>query len=170
MNLVARIRAWWVMAAVVALAFLAIVVQSSDVRQCVWGTLIGGHLIAPKPSPSKTVEGLVDGLLSASALGAALWWITPFSPLQAFALALVANLMGFFGGLVRTCGPRSPPHANPYSFSFLRSVARWMPSIAAARLWLPSQWLSTSTNSGISISRSTISYTSSASQPSRSRR
>src|SRR5690606_19093561 len=45
----------------------------------------------------------------------------------------------------------------PYSRSFLRKVARWMPSIAAARLWLPSQWLSTSANSGISSSRSAIS-------------
>lgn len=81
-------------------AFLVIVVQSSDVLQYVWGKLIGRHLIAPKLSPSKTVEGFVGGILSASALGAALWWITPFSPLQAFALALVANLMGFFGGLV----------------------------------------------------------------------
>ncbi|MBO9880494.1 phosphatidate cytidylyltransferase [Xanthomonas sp. D-109] len=81
-------------------AFLVIVVQSSDVLQYVWGKLLGRHLIAPKLSPSKTVEGFVGGILSASLLGAALWWITPFSPLQAFALALVANLMGFFGGLV----------------------------------------------------------------------
>ncbi|MBB5941962.1 phosphatidate cytidylyltransferase [Xanthomonas sp. 3307] len=81
-------------------AFLVIVVQSSDVLQYVWGKLIGKHLIAPRLSPSKTVEGFVGGILSASLLGAALWWITPFSPLQAFALALVANLMGFFGGLV----------------------------------------------------------------------
>ena len=29
--------------------------------------------------------------------------------------------------------------ARPYSLSFLRKVARWMPSSAAARLWLPSQ-------------------------------
>jgi phosphatidate cytidylyltransferase len=39
-------------------------------------------------------------VLSASALGAALWWITPFSPLHAFGIALLVNLMGFFGGLV----------------------------------------------------------------------
>ena len=61
-------------------------------------------------------------------------------------------------------------HGMPYSRSFLRSVARWMPSIAAARLWLPSQWLSTSANSGISSSRSAIWYSSVVSQPSRSRR
>ncbi len=56
-------------------AFLVIVVQSSDVLQYVWGKLIGKHLIAPKLSPSKTVEGFVGGILSASLLGAALWWI-----------------------------------------------------------------------------------------------
>ena len=61
------------------IAFLVIVVQSSDVLQYVWGKLFGKHKIAPEVSPSKTVEGLVGGLLSATALGAALWWITPFN-------------------------------------------------------------------------------------------
>ncbi len=82
------------------IAFLVIVVQSSDVLQYVWGKLLGRHLIAPRLSPSKTVEGFVGGVASASLLGAALWWITPFSPWQAGLLALTANLMGFMGGLV----------------------------------------------------------------------
>lgn len=82
------------------IAFLVIVVQSSDVLQYVWGKLAGRRLIAPRLSPSKTVEGFVGGVASATALGAALWWITPFSPWQAAALALVINLMGFYGGLV----------------------------------------------------------------------
>lgn len=82
------------------IAFLVIVVQSSDVLQYVWGKLCGRRLIAPRLSPSKTVEGFVGGVASASALGAALWWITPFTPWQAALLALVVNLMGFFGGLV----------------------------------------------------------------------
>jgi phosphatidate cytidylyltransferase len=82
------------------IAFLAIVVQSSDVLQYVWGKLFGRHKIVPQLSPSKTVEGFVGGVASASLLGALLWWITPFSPLQAGALALMINLMGFFGGLV----------------------------------------------------------------------
>ena len=42
----------------------------------------------------------MGGVLCASALGAALWWITPFTPLQAFGLSLLINLMGFWGGLV----------------------------------------------------------------------
>ena len=82
------------------IAFLVFVVQSSDVLQYVWGKLLGRHKIAPALSPSKTVEGFVGGVASATALGAALWWITPFTPLQAAAIALIINLMGFLGGLV----------------------------------------------------------------------
>lgn len=82
------------------IAFLIFVVQSSDVLQYVWGKLLGRRKIAPLLSPSKTVEGFVGGVLSATLLGAALWWITPFSPWQAGAMALIVNLMGFFGGLV----------------------------------------------------------------------
>jgi phosphatidate cytidylyltransferase len=82
------------------IAFLVLVVQASDVLQYVWGKLAGRHKIAPRLSPSKTVEGFAGGVLSATAIGAALWWITPFSPWQAAAMALLINLMGFFGGLV----------------------------------------------------------------------
>ncbi|MFD0859405.1 phosphatidate cytidylyltransferase [Roseovarius aquimarinus] len=80
--------------------FLIVVVQFSDVMQYVWGKLLGRRKIAPRLSPSKTLEGLVGGVLSASCLGAALFWITPFTPMQAFAISLLITLMGFFGGLV----------------------------------------------------------------------
>ena len=82
------------------IAFLILVVQSSDVLQYVWGKLLGRHPIAPSLSPSKTVEGFVGGIVSATLIGAALWWITPFSPWQAAIMALVVILMGFCGGLV----------------------------------------------------------------------
>jgi phosphatidate cytidylyltransferase len=82
------------------IAFLVLVVQSSDVLQYVWGKLLGRRKIAPLLSPSKTVEGFVGGVASATAIGAALWWLTPFSPWQAAVMALVINLMGFLGGLV----------------------------------------------------------------------
>ena len=39
------------------IAWLVLVVQSSDVLQYVWGKLFGRHSIAPALSPSKTVEG-----------------------------------------------------------------------------------------------------------------
>jgi phosphatidate cytidylyltransferase len=82
------------------IVFLITVVQASDVLQYVWGKLIGRHKIAPRLSPSKTVEGFIGGVASATALGAALWWITPFTWWQAGLMALVVNLMGFCGGLV----------------------------------------------------------------------
>lgn len=82
------------------IAFLVIVVQGSDVLQYVWGKLMGKRKVAPELSPSKTWEGLIGGVASATLLGAALYWITPFKPWQAGLIALVICLMGFFGGLV----------------------------------------------------------------------
>ncbi len=85
---------------VLLIAFLVIVVQLSDVLQYVWGKLFGKTKIAPRLSPSKTVEGFVGGVASATLIGASLWWITPFSALQAGLLAFTIAIMGFFGGLV----------------------------------------------------------------------
>lgn len=85
---------------VLLIAFLVVTVQISDVLQYVWGKIFGKRKIAPKMSPSKTWEGFLGGVLSASLIGAGLWWMTPFTPLQAFTLALMCTLLGFFGGLV----------------------------------------------------------------------
>ena len=85
---------------VILIAYLILVVQLSDVLQYVWGKLLGRTRIAPTLSPSKTWEGLIGGALSASAVGTALWWMTPFLPWQAAGMCLLVTLMGFFGGLV----------------------------------------------------------------------
>jgi phosphatidate cytidylyltransferase len=85
---------------VILIAYLIFVVQLSDVMQYVWGKLIGRTKVAPNLSPSKTWEGLIGGALTASAAGTALWWMTPFTPLQAAGICLLITLMGFFGGLV----------------------------------------------------------------------
>ncbi len=82
------------------LCFLVTVAQLSDVLQYVWGKTLGRTPVAPHVSPNKTVEGLVGGVASATALGAALWWLTPFRPWAAALLALVICAMGFCGGLV----------------------------------------------------------------------
>lgn len=81
-------------------AFLLLVVQASDVLQYIFGKLFGRHKIAPSLSPSKTVEGFIGGVASATLLGAALWWITPFEIWQAACMAAIISLMGFLGGLV----------------------------------------------------------------------
>jgi phosphatidate cytidylyltransferase len=80
--------------------FLILTVQSSDVLQYVWGKLFGRHRLSPTISPSKTVEGLVGGVLTSTAVAAGLWWMTPFLPWQAALVALAVNVMGFFGGFV----------------------------------------------------------------------
>ena len=87
--------------------FLILVVQSSDVLQYVWGKLFGKHKIAPKLSPSKTIEGFVGGVVSASVLGGLLYWLTPFNPIQAVLMSLLICLMGFLGGLVMSAMKRS---------------------------------------------------------------
>ena len=39
-------------------------------------------------------------MASATAIGAALYWLTPFTPWQAALMSLAICVMGFFGGLV----------------------------------------------------------------------
>jgi len=82
------------------LFFLALVVQLSDVLQYVWGKLLGRHPIAPRVSPNKTWEGFVGGAVCATLVGTALYWSTPFSPLEAAAMSLTIVVVGFLGGLV----------------------------------------------------------------------
>jgi phosphatidate cytidylyltransferase len=82
------------------IVYLILVVQASDVLQYVFGKLFGRHKVAPLLSPSKTWEGFLGGAGSATLLGTALWWLTPFSPVQAAIVSALITLMGFFGGLV----------------------------------------------------------------------
>jgi phosphatidate cytidylyltransferase len=89
------------------LFFLVTVVQLSDVMQYVFGKMFGRHKLAPTISPSKTVEGLIGGGAAATAIGASLWWITPFTPLEAAGLALVIVIAGLLGGLVLSAVKRS---------------------------------------------------------------
>jgi len=81
------------------LLFLVIVVQMSDVLQYVWGKTIGRPKVAPTISPSKTWEGLIGGVLSATALGASLLCVTPLPPPQAAGMSLLITILGFAGGL-----------------------------------------------------------------------
>lgn len=89
------------------LFYLLLVVQISDVLQYVCGKLFGRHKLAPKVSPSKTVEGLVGGGALAIAIGTALHWATPFTPWQAAAMSTAIVLAGFLGGLALSAVKRS---------------------------------------------------------------
>jgi len=82
------------------LLYLVIVDQMSGVLQFVWDKLIGKNKIAWRVSPHKTWEGSFGGVLSATALGTALWWATPFTPLQSAGMAFTICVLGFCGSLV----------------------------------------------------------------------
>jgi len=82
------------------LFYLVLVAQMSDVFKYTWGKLVGRHKIVPQVSPNKTWEGFVGGVLTATALGAVLWRVTPFTALEAAGMSLVIALLGAAGGLV----------------------------------------------------------------------
>ena len=81
------------------LLWFVIVAQLNDVLQYVWGKSIGRRKIAPTISPNKTWEGFIGGTVSATVIGALLWWATPFAMWQAALMSLLITIMGFVGGL-----------------------------------------------------------------------
>ena len=89
------------------LFYFMLIVQLSDVLQYVFGNLFGKTKVAPMVSPNKTLEGLIGGGLSTIIIGAMMWWITPFTPLQSAGMAAIIVIMGFLGGLVMSAIKRS---------------------------------------------------------------
>ena len=88
------------------LLFLVFVVEIADVLQYVWGKTLGRHKVVPTVSPNKTWEGLVGGVLSASAAALAIRFLTPFSARETFGVALLITVSGFFGGAVMSAVKR----------------------------------------------------------------
>ena len=81
------------------LFFFVLIAQLNDVLQYAWGKLLGKRPIAPAINPSRTWEGFVGGVLSSGLLGLALFWATPFNPIEAAAMAMVISVTGFAGGM-----------------------------------------------------------------------
>ncbi|SDB89839.1 phosphatidate cytidylyltransferase [Acinetobacter boissieri] len=80
--------------------WLILVVQASDVLQYICGKLFGKRKVAPKLSPSKTIEGLVGGVFLATLIGCLTKGLTPFNVYQALIVAFAVCIFGFLGGLV----------------------------------------------------------------------
>jgi phosphatidate cytidylyltransferase len=89
----------WTDSKVLLLFFLILIVQVSEAMQYLWGKLLGRRVIAPAISHNRTWEGFLGGAGSATLLGAALWWATPFEPWVAALMSLVISVMGFAGGM-----------------------------------------------------------------------
>lgn len=81
------------------LFFFILVAQLSDILQWTWGQLIGKRIIAPEISSGRTWEGFAGGTLSTGLIGAALFWVTPFSFWEAACMSMVIGVMGMFGGM-----------------------------------------------------------------------
>ncbi|WP_417627288.1 phosphatidate cytidylyltransferase [Pararhodobacter aggregans] len=105
------------------IAFLVLVVQTGDLAAFYTGRGRGWRRIVPGLS-SKTWGSAASGLAAAAGLGLVLFWITPFGPLGAAAMAAVASLAGQVGHLVlraikRDRGLRDWSHLIPGQGGFL---------------------------------------------------
>lgn len=81
------------------LFFFLLVVALGDAFQYISEKLIGKHVIAPAISPNRTWEGFLGGVGCATLFGTAMWWATPFHPLEAAVMSLIITTMGFAGGI-----------------------------------------------------------------------
>lgn len=81
------------------IAWLVFVIQMGDLMEYFVGRRVGKRKVAAAVSP-KTLEGIGAGAAFAAGLGLLLAWMTPFSPLAAIAMALLAYFVGVGGSLV----------------------------------------------------------------------
>ena len=81
------------------LLFLVVIVQVADLSQFCLNKVIGKNIIAAEVSPSRTWEGAIGGAAVTALAGAGLYAITPFEAWQSGAMAFVAAVMAYGGGL-----------------------------------------------------------------------
>lgn len=81
--------------------FVVFLTQFNDVLQFIWGKLLGKTKVVPKISPSKTVEGLLGGVISTTFLA---WLLAPhLTPLlswEPLAAGVIIGLGGFAGDVL----------------------------------------------------------------------
>jgi len=88
------------------LLFLVFITEINDVLQYIWGKLLGRHKIVPKVSPNKTWEGFVGGILSTTAIGFGLGFLTPLSTPNVVLVTFIVALSGFFGDIMMSAVKR----------------------------------------------------------------
>jgi len=99
--------------------YLVVLTQLNDVAQWMWGKLFGRHKIIPAVSPNKTWEGFAGGVVTTTALSAALGpWLTPIDAGGAAILGALLGVAGFVGdvtvsALKRDLGLKDTSHFLP---------------------------------------------------------
>jgi len=80
------------------LIYLLLLTALNDIAQYCWGKLLGKHKAVPSVSPGKTLEGLLGGMATTTAVATLLAPVlTPFSLVHALCLGLLLSLTGFVG-------------------------------------------------------------------------
>jgi len=82
------------------LLFLVFLTEINDIMQFIWGKLLGKHKIIPKVSPNKTWEGFIGGVISTTAIGYLLMFLTPLNVPQVLGVSFLIAIAGFAGDIV----------------------------------------------------------------------
>lgn len=85
------------------LLFLVLLTELNDVAQFLWGKAVGRRRVAPVVSPNKTLEGMIGGVVTTTALAVALVvavpTLTPFSWWHAALFGAGIGVTGILGDL-----------------------------------------------------------------------
>ncbi|NGX49797.1 MAG: Phosphatidate cytidylyltransferase [Candidatus Anoxychlamydiales bacterium] len=80
------------------LLYLLFITEMNDAMQYLWGKSLGRHLILPKISPKKTIEGLIGGVLSSICFSLLIApFLTPMNWVGAILMGGLISIGGFFG-------------------------------------------------------------------------
>ena len=89
--------------------YMIFIVKMMDIGAYFTGRAIGRHKVFPRISPGKTWEGCIGGVVFATTLGAAVWWVFhgDFGVLKlrfvdALALGVLLSIAGILGDLVES--------------------------------------------------------------------
>lgn len=82
------------------LFFFVLIVQLGDVFQYLWSRASRRYVVAQQINSTRTWEGVLGSMMTATLLGVALWYFTPFPRWwQAGLAAMLIALMGFLGNM-----------------------------------------------------------------------
>ena len=80
------------------LLFLVFLTEINDIAQYLWGKTFGKHKVTPTVSPNKTIEGLIGGVLTTTALAVLIApWLTPLTTLESIGVGALIGIAGFVG-------------------------------------------------------------------------